>query len=627
MQTCHRIGYLEPKGRQLLVCLLGTVACGLFSPVFALTLDDLDPAQEWRLGELRFSANARLAEAELRTVLTTQARPWYALWRKHPQFDPVAFGLDLKRLLRLYRSRGYYHTKLSHELTAQEKRLWTRGEYTLLSVRLHIEEGEPIQIRQVDIQFDSQHGGGHGPPADLPELPVKPGDVFTEDSYREAQAQLKAFFLDRGYGLAKVTRTTEVFLDQRAAHLLYHLAPGLPTVFGQTRIEGLSNVAPYLLRRELSYQPGQQFSDQAVQATHKNLLALDLFETVQIAPAKINGRSEIVPMRIRVVERPPRDLRLGLGYGTEDEFRGQAEWHHQNWLGGGRRLSMLLKFSAISRSIGVRLMQPHFLTKRSRLVFNLSQGQEDEETFLLNYTRFQLQIEHRFSSVLSGFLGWRLEFAKLNHISPSTIRELGGLTREGLLSGPALELVWDTTSDRLDPKQGNVVVLNFTQTSSPDYQFYKLMAEAKKYYLLGWRTVVAGRLKFGLADAFGPMTNLPISEHLYAGGEKSVRGYGRRRLGPLSQSDDPLGGLSLVEGSLELRRPVWKALSASVFVDFGQLETRSYDIPLESVKFSTGFGLGYNTRLGPLQLSIGFPFDPPSGDAPWQLHFSVGQFF
>ena len=135
-------------------------------------------------------------------------------------------------------------------------------------------------------------------------------------------------------------------------------------------------------------------------------------------------------------------------------------------------------------------------------------------------------------------------------------------------------MAWNTITDRLNPKHGELVALSFAQTSSPDYQFYTLTTEAKKYYALGWQTVVASRLKIGLADAFGPITRLPISERLYAGGEKSVRGYGRRRLGPLSRSDDPLGGLSLIEGSVELRRPVWKAVSGAVFVDFGQLETR-----------------------------------------------------
>jgi outer membrane protein assembly factor BamA len=260
----------------------------------------------------------------------------------------------------------------------------------------------------------------------------------------------------------------------------------------------------------------------------------------------------------------------------------------------------------------------------------LTQGQEDEDTYLLNFTRLRPRLEHQFSSTLSGFLGYRFEFAKLNNLSPSTIRGIGGIKREGLLSGPTLGLVWNTAEDPFDPKQGSVVSLNLDQIGKVwggDYQFYTVTTEAKKYYSIGWQTVLAGRVKLGLADAFGPSTNLPLFERLYTGGEKSVRGYGRRRLGPISSSDDPLGGLSLLEGSLELRRPLWKELSGTLFLDFGQVKTKSYDIPVDDLKFAAGFGVGYNTPLGPLQLYLGFPFDPPSGDAAWQVHFSVGQFF
>lgn len=626
-----RRGCAAPGRRRLLVCLVATLVGGLFPPAFALTLDDLDPARQWRLGGLSFSGHTRLAKAELRAALTTEARPWYTPWRAHPLFDPVAFGLDLKRLTRLYRSHGYYHATLHYELTRQEKRLWDRGAGGLLRLRIRIDEGEPIRVGRVDIQLNRQppQPDQHAPPSDtrLPDLPVKQGDIFTEDSYRAAAAQLKTFFLDRGYGWTEVRRAAELLLDQRTAHLRYRIRPGPPTVFGQTHIEGLEHIAPQLLRRDFTYLPGQRFSVQPLNATRQNLLDLGLFDSVQIAPTQSNGRPRVVPLRVRVKEGPPRDFKLGLGYGTEDEFRGHIAWQHRNWLGGGLRLAVLLKFSSITRSLGVQLVQPHFLTKRALLVLDLSQGQEDEETFLLNYTRFRPRLEHRFSSNLSGAVGYRLEFARLNNISPSTIRALGGIEREGLLSGPVLELAWDTTTDRLDPKRGSVMSLNFAQTSSPDYHFYTLTTEAKTYYALGWQTVVASRLKVGLAAAFGPVTNLPLSERLYAGGEKSVRGYGRRRLGPLSRSDDPLGGLSLIEGSVELRRPVWKALSGAVFVDFGQLEARAYDIPIDALRFAAGFGLGYATRFGPIQLHVGFPFDPPSDDDRWQLHFSVGQFF
>jgi outer membrane protein insertion porin family len=640
-------------------------------PAFALTLDDLDPAKEWRLTELSFSGNTNFTEAELRSALTAKIRPWYTPWRKHMLLDPIAFATDLERLTRFYQSHGYYEVSVSYELTPQTEQAGQTGQAdqaetdqeglsqqetpaqdeiqtALVTALITVSEGEPVRVAQVDIVL-GQHKEENGSNSELvqpnmatqaafetalPELqaslPLKTGDIFVEDSYQSAEAQLKAFFLERGYGWTEVERQAEVILDQRAAQLKYSVAPGPLAVFGETDIEGLQRVAPELVTREITYQPGEQFSLDQLKASRSKIVDLGLFHSVQITPAPVDGHPADVPMRIRVEEREPRDIKVGLGFGTEDQFRGQFEWHNRNWFGGGRRLSALLTFSSITRSLGVQFVQPYFPTKRSRLIIDLTQGQEDEDTYLLNFSRLRPRLEHHFSLRLSGFLGYRFEFVKLNDLSSTTIREIGGLKRDGFVSGPTLGLTWDTTEDPFNPQHGTILSLTADQIGKfwgGDYEFYTVTTEAKQYHAIGWQTVLAGRVKLSLADAFGKKTNLPIFERLYAGGEKGVRGYGRRRLGPISSSDDPLGGLSRIEGSVELRRPVWKGVSGTLFFDFGQVSTQAHDIPIDDLQFSAGFGVGYETPLGPLQLYLGFPFNPPSGDSPVQVHFSVGQFF
>jgi outer membrane protein assembly factor BamA len=317
-----------------------------------------------------------------------------------------------------------------------------------------------------------------------------------------------------------------------------------------------------------------------------------------------------------------------VGYGTEERFRAQLEWSHQNWLGGGRRLSVLAKYSSIAVRGAINLMQPHFLTPRTQGLINIGYDQETEETYLRNVGRLAPRLEHHFSSTLTGFVAYRVEYDKLNDVDGSVDRALGGVQRKGFLSGPTVGLVWNTTDNPLDPSRGEVIGLTIDHAGwGGDFKFYKVIAEAKKYIDIGWETVFASRLKLGLADAIGAEKNLPLFERLYSGGDRSVRGYARRRLGPLSESNDPLGGLSLVEGSLELRRPIWKQLKGALFMDFGQVSRRSFDLPFGDLKFSPGFGLGYVTPVGPIRLDIGFPIKPPPGDKPWQIHFSIGAYF
>jgi outer membrane protein assembly complex protein YaeT len=602
--------------------LILTLWCWWSTPLLALTGEELAPEREWQVEAIVISGNEAFSTRELLATLRTKERPWYTPWKGRPVFDPVTFTADIERLQRFYEARGYYQSRVTYDLQVDDQD-------ALVTAHITVAEHRPVTVAEVTVEVSDYTPDPAGPPLSE-RLPLQSGAVFTEAAYQQGEQILRDFFLERSYAHVQTQRKAEVNLDQDDVHVQYTVQPGPQAVFGPTRVEGREKVDSQLILRELMYQPGEQFSLRKIADSQEKILALGLFRAVQIAPEQIDTKPQVVPMRVRVEEKPPRDIKVGLKYGTEDEFGAQVEWQHHNWLGGGRQLSFLLKLSSVTRTAKAMFVQPHFLSPRTRAVLSLSQEQEDEETFLLNATRFQPRLEHRFSPTLSGFVGYRMEFAKLHDLAPATVRALGQIKRDGVLSGPSLGLVWNTTENPFNPQEGEVVSLSADQAGvvwGGDFRFYKLTAEVKKYHRVGGKTVLAGRLKIGFADALGAQTNIPLFERFYAGGEKSVRGYGRRRLGPLSDADDPLGGLSLIEGSVELRRPLWRELSGALFLDFGQVSLNSSDLPLDDLKFAAGFGVSYTTPVGPLRVDLGFPFDPPRGDRGWQVHFSIGQFF
>ena len=52
-----------------------------------------------------------------------------------------------------------------------------------------------------------------------------------------------------------------------------------------------------------------------------------------------------------------------------------------------------------------------------------------------------------------------------------------------------------------------------------------------------------------------------------------------------------------------------------------------YQLPFDDLQFAPGFGMSYATPVGPLRLDIGFPVNPAEDDGPWEVHFSIGQYF
>ena len=600
------------------------IAGGLIyaNPAYSVTVDALDVSKDWRVEKINLSGLKRFTEGEMRDEILTKERPWYRFWGERPSFEPATFEHDLERLRRYYEARGYYDTVIEHDLLVDE-------DTTRVTVEIRIKETLPVVISQIDVAVISDLPPAERPP--LPDsLPVKRGEVFAEAAYQGAELALRSLFSRQGFAHVESSRKAEIRIDEREVDIGYTIKPGPPTIFGATDILGADSVNPSLIQRELTYGAGEKFSSEKVAETRAKLLALELFSSVRIGPKQTAGQPAVVPMEVEVSEKPYREVRMAVGYSTEEEFRAQAQWRHLNWLGGGRQLSLQVKYSSITMGAAADLVQPHFFTPRTKGVLSFKLDQEEEETYLRNMTRFMPRVDHHFTPALSGFIGYRLEYDKLKDIAAATERALGDIKREGLVSGPAMGLVWNTTDNPFYPKKGEILSLTLEQAGviwGGAYKFFKITGEAKKYYEIGWETILAGRLKLGLGDAIGAQDGYPLFERFYAGGEKSVRGYGRRRLGPITESNDPLGGLSLLEGSIEVRRPIWRELGGALFVDFGQVAPQPFDVPIANLKFAAGFGLSYTTPVGPVRLDIGFPFQKPPKDQAWQIHFSIGAFF
>src|SRR4029078_5043963 len=126
---------------------------------------------------------------------------------------------------------------------------------------------------------------------------------------------------------------------------------------------------------------------------------------------------------------------------------------HFNWLGNGRRLSIVGGDSSIAIRGGIDLAPAHFLTPSARRGRNLRHAQEDEETSLRHVGRFAPRLEQQFSRALMGFVLYRIEYDKLTETDSATVDALGAIRRKGFLSGPSAGLVWNTTDDPLNPKK------------------------------------------------------------------------------------------------------------------------------------------------------------------------------
>jgi len=609
--------------------------------VCAIPLDALDTQRAWRLGTLRFKGNHQVGTGALREGLLTRPRRWFALWQEHPPFDPYTFRTDLNRIRAIYRSRGFYHAVVTSDVEVP-----TTGD--LVNVTVSIEEGAPVRVTDVDLDIEGTTITPEDERRLRSDLPLETGDVFEEARYERGRSVLRDWFRQRSYARVVVEKSARVDVRDDTATVRYRVDSGPPCVFGPVTISGLDQVDAGVVRREVAFREGEPFRQSLLDRTRKNLDALRLFRSVRLV--EDDSREEAVGIDIALAEAERREVKLGVGYETEEGIRGTAGWRDFNFFGGARQLGISLRISQLRRTIAADLLQPHFPTQTSRVRLVFLQQQIEETTYTLNETSVLPRLEWEITPNVTTYAFYR---ASLNLLPRSDIRTSVRLAlpqadpSRSVLSGLGFGVDLNATDDLVNPSRGGIARFSVEPVGMAlggDIDLVRVIGEGRLYVPLPYRFDVAGRTRLGSQDPTNGSAQIPLFERFYAGGIGSVRGYARRRVGPLASQllplsvcnahgknfvdcDQPVGGKSLVEMSAELRHPVTDTIDVIGFLDAGQVSLRSWDFPLDNLQYGIGVGARYRTVIGPVRVDLGFPLDRRGNDATWQVYLAVGDTF
>jgi outer membrane protein assembly complex protein YaeT len=620
--------------RRRLARLLGVLAILAPFRAGAVQIDALDVAREWHLRSLDFRGDLVISKSDLREAMITKARPWYEAWRvwKPPnEFDPVTFKNDLTRLRQLYRNRGYYHATIEHDLELP-------AEGDAVRAVVYLEAGPAVRVADVAVTLR-----GTPLPHDqerllLDRLPLVRDDVFSTERYERTVTYLRSYYREHGFARVRVTEHADVDVRRDTALVRFDVESGPPCVFGELRIEGSVLVDPDVIRNEAAFEEGQPFKQSLVERTHEHVVALRLFRSVRVQESKGDGPR--VDVFVKVVDGPHHEVRFGVGYDTEEQIRGLASWRDYDFFGGARQLGFAARASDIRRTIVADFLQPHVPGKDDRIRLLISQDEEDEDTYTNDRSRVIPRIEWRALPDLTSYAFYRIEYDSLSDVNEFVVKYRSDIApKNAVISGFGLGVDWSAVDDLIDPSRGwmaSAVVEPVGGLLGGDISFVRLLSELRRYQPLWFDFGGAARVRLGTAEPYAGTKDVPLYERFYAGGVNSVRGYGRRRLGPFDIArpglppvhiNDPIGGLSLVETSVELRHPVTEKIGGAVFVDGGELSENSFDFRWGHLRYGAGFGARYKSPVGPLRFDVGFPFQPPKGDAHWQVYVSIGQTF
>lgn len=617
--------------------------------------------------DLKFVGLQAVSADQLRSVLATAESAWLP-WGEKRYFDRRQFEADLKRIVAFYRDRGYPDAKVK----SYDAQLSDDQQSVKLTVE--IEEGQPILVERVVLE-------GFEPIPDVPleqlraRLPLRPGEPL-DRAVRQSGRELALDVLrNHGFPTPGVEVTEAVGSSERQRIVTYTAKPGRIAYVGPVEISGASSVNENIVRRQLTFKPGDLFQQSKLRESQRKLYSLELFNFANIealtgneADRAVQGsEADRIPTRVTVTEGKHRRVNFGVGYGSEERARGEIDWRHVNWFGGARTAGVFGRYSSLDRGVRVNLRQPYLFSPRYAATVSAQSWFSNEPTYELTTVGGRASIIRQFGGFGSPILGapqaTTLSLTYVNEWEEYTIFDAaltdptfrddliamgldprcGTGPRCGIGAGQLSALFIDggrnTTGNLLDAKKGYVANLHIEQAGQwlgGHFDYFEVSGEGRFYQAIGSIAVVAMRARLASIESSGSEEELvPFFKRYFLGGSQTLRGWGRYEVSPLSGSGLPIGGHSLFEFSTEVRFPVWGKLSGVVFLDGGNVWTAPWDFDLNDLRYDVGPGVRYNTPIGPIRLDIGYQVNPIEGlivngaeqTRRFRIHFSVGQAF
>lgn len=489
------------------------------------------------------------------------------------------------------------------------------------------------------------------------QLKLQPGDPAIQREIAAAAIAAESALRDRGYIDARVRTELLESLSGPMVDPFVQLAAdlGVKSRVAEIAVPDEGRASPNWLREFIDIEPGAVVDRSQLRATRRRILGTGVFssvrfETLRTEGPQVDGSEDEVTLALRTVERPRWKLAYGTRWESEEGFGVVVDGLDRNLLGRGLQLGARALWTERRRAargflgvpdmFGSKLSFESFLELRERDVDGIRSTAE-EATFQLAYP---------LRPTLSGRVYLRLRSEEE--------RELALGTDPVRTQSPVIgtQFIYDgrsgtSSSERDDPVVGSTLQANallrglegslgtfasidLSQSAeflNNDFDYVRAFAQvfhSRRAFDVGDRRVVwAQSWRLGVIENSGP--ELPIDQRFLAGGEYSVRGYGRESLGPQETTDDglrALGGEALFVVNQELRFPVAGDFEGVVLIDSGNVWD-DVDELFDEFLSSAGLGVRYRSPLGLLRFDVAVPLDRREGDDSVRFYLGFGHVF
>lgn len=563
--------------------------------------------------DIKFEGNKKFSDRTLRGEILSREHAWWRFMTQFDTFDEDRIQYDAQMLRQFYLRNGYIDFNVTD----------TNGTFTpdreYYSVLFTVNEGDKYEYGKISID---------NPFDDVPDdvlndvLVVKSGDVYNVDAVEETLVKLRSHVADYGYAFINVEPIPTKNAKDKTIDLNFKIQKTNRIYLNTINILGNVRTFDSVIEQLIPMRAGDPFSLQTIEEGRQKLMRTRYFKDVQMVPTRVAGEN-MMNLDIKVEEQPTGELSGGFGWSNINGFMVDAGITENNFMGRGQIVQLRASIAQYQKQALFSFTEPYLFGRQLSGGFDVSYTMYDYSSLGgFGYDRDSLSV--------AGRMGWRLtdHWTQSLRLSASFDQNYDIQAEDGWQDATLFTLGTNLRYHNLDTNfeqnthTGVVANLGLAYTGFGGTETFMRYSGDVIGMVKFWddRWQLRSSLNFGYIQ---PLDGDYVSRvYRYFLGGESLRGFDVAGVGSRNwwYSTYALGGLWKVNGSTQLNFPIFipdeYQVKGFVFADYGILgkpPEKEYtfaghpnDID-QDWRTSVGFGIYWNTPMGPMNFSWGWP--------------------